>query len=96
MIIFSHDAAGEEAEMAYWARRQELLLLAMENEEESGSDRVALRVFADNSPSYLRGRAFVRYNNSQWTTDHVKDFPLEDKKIGLRLKDGHLEFHAPR
>jgi transglutaminase-like putative cysteine protease len=37
-----------------------------------GSDRTALRIFADRRPAYLRGQAYGRYTGSGWETEATR------------------------
>lgn len=48
-------------------------------QKQNAESRVALRVYADDSPGYLRGRAFDTYRNSQWRNSS-RQVPLTPTK----------------
>jgi transglutaminase-like putative cysteine protease len=49
----------------------------------TASDRVALRVFADTAPGYLRGRAFDTYTPGQWRNNSMQTIlkPAADRAL---------------
>ena len=67
----------------------------------NAGSRVALRVYADDSPGYLRGRAFATYSGSEWHADgewttltpETHASPLEAARPG---QDNHRTFFLIR
>lgn len=63
-----------------------------------GERRIALRVFSSREPGYLRGRAYVKYGESQWGAfgDRVKLSPSEEIPEGVDPPQGKVNLFALR
>jgi transglutaminase-like putative cysteine protease len=63
---------------------------SVSQQKENAGDRVALRVWAERSPGYLRGRAFDTYAHSAWQTSHgrIALTAESDERLPRELRNG--------
>ena len=84
---------------------QSARLGSIRQQKSEAENHVALRVYAEESPGYLRGAVFTTFNSSQWiSTSVMRGIPLghgpgisrRDAAFGTGRDDLHAPFGASR
>ncbi len=70
MALVAVMSPGTQADSAGFSGRGKLGSVA--RQKAGSGDRVAIRVWSDSSPGYLRGRAFDTYQQAEWHTDRQR------------------------
>lgn len=89
MALVAVISPGTQADSAGFSGQGKLGSVA---KQKAGSgDRVALRVWSDNSPGYLRSRAFDTYQQAEWHTDRQRIVLMPDRDDNSLPKKSTLE-----